>query len=206
MYCGTEVTELLISNGADIYPEDKNLYTPIDEAVERGHKDIVKLFISKGINLNIQNSIGITPLHIASQKYDEEIFYLIISHGADVNKKTLSGQWTPLHYAAEKGNSKFTKALLNAHAFVNPKDVNGRTPLHYAVDCGKESWSKIVGDCLEPIEKERERKVQDFSETVRLLLSKGADVNVRDNDGKTPLDYSANSDISTILRRHGAKE
>lgn len=49
---------------------------------------------------------------------------------------------------------------LNAHANVSDKDLNGRTALHYAVN---------------------------HVEIIDFLLSKGADINEKDNEGNTPL-------------------
>jgi len=43
---------------------------------------------------------------------------------------------------------------------------------------------------------------------VRLLLERGADVEAKDNDGKTALQYAAEGgydEIMKLLREHGAK-
>jgi len=41
-------------------------------------------------------------------------------------------------------------------------------------------------------------------EIVELLIAKGANVNVKDDGGKTPLDY-AEGEIADLLRKHGGK-
>ena len=44
---------------------------------------------------------------------------------------------------------------------------------------------------------------------VELLIAKGADVNARDGDGRTPLSYAqdkGHTKIVELLRKHGAKE
>jgi ankyrin repeat protein len=46
-------------------------------------------------------------------------------------------------------------------------------------------------------------------EFAKLLLEHGADVNARDNDGKTPLTIALESkhpDIATLLRQHGGTQ
>ncbi len=46
-------------------------------------------------------------------------------------------------------------------------------------------------------------------EMAKLLLSKGADVNAKDKDGKTPLRYALDykhPNVASVLRQHGAKE
>ena len=45
----------------------------------------------------------------------------------------------------------------------------------------------------------------DQKETVSLLLSNGANVNIRDKFGNTPLDDTLNDNIVELLRQHGGK-
>jgi ankyrin repeat protein len=43
-------------------------------------------------------------------------------------------------------------------------------------------------------------------EIAELLVAAGADVNAKNKDGATPLDYaSANKEIADLLRKHGGK-
>ena len=47
------------------------------------------------------------------------------------------------------------------------------------------------------------------SDEVKQLLSRGADVKIRDNDGKTPLQLAedeGHADIVALLKQHGARE
>ena len=60
---------------------------------------------------------------------------------------------------------------------------NGSTPLHFASYGG-------------------------HTEAVQVLLSNGADPNIKDNSGNTPLDWAIDADedaAADILRRHGGK-
>ena len=63
---------------------------------------------------------------------------------------------------------------------VNKKSNNNRTLLHIAAQKG----------CTEACE---------------LLLDNDADVNAKDNDGRTPLDVALTDEIKQLLRDHGAK-
>ena len=45
----------------------------------------------------------------------------------------------------------------------------------------------------------------DQKETVSLLLSNGANVNIRDKFGTTPLDVTLNDNSAGLLRKHGGK-
>ena len=72
------------------------------------------------------------------------------------------------------------EALAKAGADLNVRNHQGWTPLHLAVDIDIDSVSQSRGDMDHlPFQ------------TVRLLLSLGADPTVRDERGKTPRDVAA---------------
>ena len=65
----------------------------------------------------------------------------------------------------------------------NPQDIKGWTPLHQAARNG-------------------------HKEIAELLIAKGADVNVKNEDGETPLDWanwSSHAETADILCKHGGK-
>jgi len=63
---------------------------------------------------------------------------------------------------------------------VNARDNYKWTPLNYAAHGG-------------------------HKEVAELLIAAGADVNARDEDGKTPFDVASNDETADLLREHGAK-
>ena len=86
-----------------------------------------------------------------------------------------------IHKAVEEGNIEAVKKFLAAGIDVNAKAfITGSTPLHIAAT----------------------------KEVVELLIAGGADVNARDEDGDTPLDWAdrRNQTATTaLLRKHGGK-
>ena len=83
--------------------------------------------------------------------------------------------------AIERGNIEIVKWHLAAG--VDVKDGIGITPLHDACSEG-------------------------HKEIVELLISKGAVLNAKDQDGKTPLDKAEHQErtkIADLLRKHGGK-
>ena len=86
----------------------------------------------------------------------------LFERGANPNARDVRG-WTALMYAGMAGQTRVMKKLLEMGADVHPQcDLDGTTAL---------SNSIVFGDPT----------------AVRLLLSKGADVDVRNKEGNTPL-------------------
>ena len=89
---------------------------------------------------------------------------LLIDAGANLEAVDLNGH-TPLQFAANFANAEIVSLLLDAGANVNAVSDLGSTALHLA-----------ALDCVE------------------VLLAAGADINVRDNSGRTPFDNALSSD------------
>ncbi len=82
--------------------------------------------------------------------------------------------------AVGNGNIEAVKQHIAAGVNVNAKVGNGSTALNFAAYNG-------------------------HKEMVELLINNGADVNVVDEDGEAPLDFTVNKEIISLLRKHGGK-
>ena len=89
---------------------------------------------------------------------------LLIDAGANLEAVDLNG-YTPLQFAANFANAEIVSLLVDAGANVNAVTNYGSTALHLA-----------ASDCVE------------------VLLAAGADIDVRDNSGRTPFDNALSSD------------
>ncbi len=150
--------------------------------------EIVQLLLERGANPNMQlffrpanvrgatNLRGSTPLIRAANLNDMEVVKLLLEHGADATVYQADRQ-TPIHAvlagrASEKDAIELIKLLHDAGTDVNVvalivhiEEVRGGSALHYAV---------------------RKR----YKDVIRLLASYGADMNLKDQDGLTALDYT----------------
>ncbi|CAL1682578.1 unnamed protein product [Lasius platythorax] len=185
-----EVSKLLLTNGSRVNSKNKTpSNTPLHFAVLNGDIEIVKLLLDSDANIDAKNQYGRTPFHNAVENKKMEIIELLLNRGADVNARN-SNSITPLHLAVEKGNNEeIIKLLLSRGANVDAKGylqnvehllkhgahVNsaytstsreGYTPLHLAVEKGSE-------------------------EIIKLLLSRGANVDAKGIDGITSLHIAA---------------
>jgi ankyrin repeat protein len=117
---------------------------------------------------------GRTPLHYAALDSDATAVKKHLALGANAGAVDNNG-WTPLHFAAQSHAVEVAKLLLEAGAPVDVRDLNGNTPLSTAV-----------------------MKSRDEGELIKLLRSFGADPNVDNNYGISPLKLArtiANYDI-----------
>ena len=160
-----EVVRLLLANNADPDARDKNGWT----ALAWSGEDLARRLIENGADVNARTEHGQTPLFAAIYFGHLTVAKMLIEHGADVNARAKNGT-TPLLYATidyHSGEVDRAKLLLDYGARVDFEDFrSGWTPLHHAAACGSNKVAK-------------------------LLIDKGADVNARDNEGKTPFDVAA---------------
>ena len=169
------VTRLLLKQGTDVNTRDKQQATPLHFASLSGHFEIALALLDHGADVNARNADGQTPLHGVSQchrwifnlGYKESqanrLAQLMLERGADVNARD-KDQATPLHSVSFMSNLETTRLLLENGANIHAKNVQGRTALHIMSQCLYRSQPALV----------------------ELLLSRGADVNERDNNQATP--------------------
>ena len=108
-----------------------------------------------------------------------------VAEAAKPEPPTAKAPAISIHKAAGEGNIEAVKQHLAAGADVNAKRY-GTTPLHSAADGGNKVAQQIA----------------------ELLITKGADVNAKMEDGRTPLDFTESKEheeIADLLRKHGGK-
>jgi ankyrin repeat protein len=124
---------------------------------EEQFQDVVKLLIRSGANVDAQDLDEDTSLHMAAQAGDIDMVRLLISKKARVSVKNDAGK-SALDLACAGNKSNVIEHLLKSGATCEP-DGAGRTELHEAIE----------GRCDARI--------------IELFVSKGVNVNAKDNDG-----------------------
>jgi ankyrin repeat protein len=126
-------------------------------------------------DVNLADNHGNTPLMFAAKHGLLTVLQALMNKGADVNIAEING-WTPLMIAAEKGLLAITQALLSAPAIdINAIKPDGVTALIIAASNGKD-------------------------DVVKALINKGANVNLADNNGWTPLMFAAEKGHLTTIQ------
>ena len=205
-----EICELLIDNGADIYAETDGGWSVLHILSIMGNKELAGYFMGVGLDVNIVDSKGYSPLHFASAFGYEELVKLFILEGADVNLKNVYGE-SPLHFASAAGNKEVAELLISAGADVNVMDNYGYLPVDLAVLFDNmEVGMMLVSDgsfvcnypsflCFAVLKNNRK--------LVKMIIEKGVDVNVEDNDGNTLLHLALRhnfEEIAMLLMVNGA--
>ncbi len=156
--------------------------------VPNNHLDIVKCFVGKENSLEIKDNNGRIPLHYAAYSGRLDIVkYFIDEEKIDVNIKD-NGYWTPLHWASWGGHLDIAKYLVDKRANINAKGKGSKIPLNVAIDQKHNDVVKYLEQAQLDLNKELliAAKGGDLNKVID-LISKGANVNVKDNNDDTPL-------------------
>jgi ankyrin repeat protein len=186
----------LLAHGADAKATDMLGSDALIRAGWMSDPQVVELLLARGASARNADRAGFTALQMATSFADCERIALLLKAGADVNSfNTFAGQVkngpialvhrTPLMLAAPYGDVETIGALLKAGAHVDETDIRKMNPLMLA----------IATDQATPA-------------TVRQLIAAGADVNAKDKDGESALDWARkfrNPEILSILERAGAQ-
>ncbi|XP_068236789.1 kinase D-interacting substrate of 220 kDa B-like [Palaemon carinicauda] len=173
----TGVARYLILVGANVnIPNNDFGDTPLIWAVYNENFELTKALVEAGANINHKEFDGDSPLNMASApEKNTEIFKYLIDNGADVDDQDNDG-WSALILAANHNKLDRVRMLLKANANPDLKTASfGDTALHWAVAFG-------------------------YNDIVRELIVAGADFNLPNNRGVTPLNIAARNNLPNEVR------
>lgn len=199
---------VLLANGADLEAKDDLGDTPIIVAVGNHNIAMVKLLLEKDADISARNNYEETALIEAARSFDSEMLGIILTGNPDIKEKNAA-----LFQAAESGP-------VEIHIADAPPSATGQNE-HAATVAAELPWVKNVHLLLDIEARDEEgstplMRAAAFgqTETFKLLLERGAKVNVRDKLGMSPLIAAACScaiatmnstyDIMKILLEKGA--
>ena len=154
----------LVDASAAVNAKDREAETALMVAVRANRADVVKLLIDHGAEVDAATRVGKTPARRPPNAGGG-------SHGAGIVRggwpdrgyqEATPGGMTALLYAARDGRLEIVRMLLAAGADLKRDDVNKISPFAMAI-------------------------TNNHMDVAQFLLERGADVNERDNWGRTPL-------------------
>jgi ankyrin repeat protein len=180
-------------------------------AAERGELVVVKKLLSDGARIDARDQRGRSALLAATQRNRIEVARFLIQEGADVNAKDFI-QDTPYLYAAAEGRIEILKMTLAAGADLKDTNRYRGTGLIPAAHHGHVEAVKLL--LATAIDKDHVNNLgwtalleavilgdggSTHTEIVRLLVDAGANVNIADRDGVTPLMHAKKSGYSGMV-------
>ncbi len=129
--------------------------------------------------------------HFRDELNEEKLKALIADH-QNINARNRNGETAIMHTTS----ADVLSAFIHAGADVNVKDNDGKTPLMHFVEnkCFVESFSNMMiqnprMNCLSMYDDTQDNDISCASVCLKILIDAGADVNAKDNDGKTAMMY-----------------
>ena len=198
LYTGPSTLERLLKLGAEVNRRNDANATGLMWAATDLEK--TRLLVSHGADVNARSSDMRTPLMIAARRPgNSATVKFLLDHGANPNpNEHPAAESSPLIAAATAGDAASTELLLARGAEV--KDAEPALELAYTVRCSKCADLMIAKGFSK----------QDYTtalpniaflgdiDAVRLALDHGADPNVVDPLGRTPLMYAVASDLLNL--------
>eukprot|EP00435_Cladocopium_sp_Y103_P068268 s287_g31.t1 len=197
-----DVVKLLLKSGAKANGEngDNPLFMAAHYGYDNTMADIIRELVRYGAKVDQRDENGITPLFTAVRHNAYFAVKALLKFKANANIVDIKGgmQDTPLHDAVDLGHAEIVKLLVNAKANLNAKDINGMTPLSVSVMKGEDYRDRLMtprrllvgGAEVNAVNNQHQTALHLAvwdPDAVQLLLEHGADVNVADENGTTPL-------------------
>ncbi len=174
-----ETTRELIKHGAELEARDGAGRTPLLVAVFASHESIVMLLAEAGADMNAKEDSAYDIVTIAAVADDLEMLNVALARGASARNVTSPFDGTALIAAAHLGHHEVVDSLIKANAPLDHVNNLQWTAVIEAI---------VLGDGGD-----------DHTKTLSLLLQAGADRDIADGQGVTPLEHAQSRGYEAMI-------
>ena len=178
----------LAAGGADVNAREAYGRTPLHVATFGRHREAIAALAKAGADLNLKERDRYDAVTIAAVADDVATLRLLLQLGASARQVTSRYDGTALIAAAHLGHDEVVKLLIDAGA-----------PLDHVNNLG---WTALIESIV--LGQGGPRHV----ETLRAIVRAGANVNLADRNGQTPLQLARQrryQPMISLLEQAGAK-
>ena len=180
--------EWLVRRGEPLTSRDGNSRTPLHVAVFAGHQEAVRTLLRLGADPNALDAQKYDPVTIASVQNDVPMLKILLDGGASAGNITSPYDGTALIAAAHLGHAEIVRMLIAAKAPLDHVNNLRWTALIESIVLGQGGAAHTA--------------------TLKHLVEAGANVNLADGQGNTPLALARGrsyAEMVRILETAGAK-
>jgi ankyrin repeat protein len=174
-----ELVQRFIAAGSPALVINKDGASPLVNAAEKGDLDLVRRML--GNQAQLPSQLLFRSLRAAAHSGNLDLMEFLISKGADVNGTSDDSNHrdTVLISAACSCKKEAVEEVLRYHPHVNAQDLNGKSAL-----------ARFIETCP---------AAADIEGVVEFLIEAGADVNLKNDQGETPLFSACFNDMAVAL-------
>jgi len=143
-----------------------------------GDLELVKKCLAAGVNINSTTKAAQlnTPLHNACTRGHFDTVKLLLENGANLEATNFDGE-TPIVLAIQHRYAKLTEFLIDQGADIETTDNSENNLLHKAAMVDHPHMAPVI----------------------KVLISKGVNLNAKNQSGKRPIDYSRHIEVRNAL-------
>ena len=190
------VSLLLAYDSVEVNTLAHNSTTPLSDAFCCGNPKVVQALVRRGASLKFNSQIRGSVMHWLAKSgyFSPELCAILLNEGDALEARSPYGA-TPIHVALKHGTLEAVRYFLDKEAVIDAKDLSGKNALHFAAMSRVQSEEKVIlvlqhGIDILGLDSHGSTPARCATESVavKLLCTRGVDVNARDQMGRTALD------------------
>lgn len=205
--------KIMLERSPDITVSNRRGTTALHYATQCDNAQVVIALLDMGANIDARDNDGKTAIIFAASRGSEELFRILLDRGADINLEGPNRR-TALTYAMDEGHAIIVKLLLERlHDLGDEKwhEIDGPRAIHWAANFGNRTVVRRLlehGINVDELNNINETALfraagpawREHVAMTKLLVDMGADVNIRNDIGMSPLHRAAQYAQSSVVR------